>query len=181
MRYTCLLFLIYRWENWGDRRSSFSLKVTELGRWHGQDVFETEVSYGLKPLHFSPADLWCLKSPHKCWLLRSSEREKGRLKMTPSPCAWWDVGRMSISTNSLEWKESYVHPDTRVCCAMSWQLCPTLRSSMDSSPPISSVHGILQARILEWIAMTSSRGSSWLKDWTRISKASCTDRWALYH
>ena len=52
------------------------VKVTELGRWHGQDVFEPEVSYGLKPLHFSPADLWCLKSPHKCWLLGSIERER---------------------------------------------------------------------------------------------------------
>ena len=70
------IILFYRWENWGDRRSSFSLKVTELGRWHGQDVFEPEVSYGLKPLHFSPADLWCLKSPHKCWLLGSIERER---------------------------------------------------------------------------------------------------------
>ena len=38
--------------------------------------------------------------------------------------------------------------------------CPTLFDSMDSSPPDPSVHGILQARILEWAAMPSSRGSS---------------------
>ena len=38
--------------------------------------------------------------------------------------------------------------------------CPTLCDSMDSSPPDPSVHGILQARILEWAAMPSSRGSS---------------------
>ena len=37
---------------------------------------------------------------------------------------------------------------------------------MDCSPPGSSVHGILQARILEWAAMSSSRGSSQLRDWT---------------
>ena len=37
--------------------------------------------------------------------------------------------------------------------------CPTLCDSMDCSPPDSSDHGILQARILEWIAMPSSRGS----------------------
>ena len=40
------------------------------------------------------------------------------------------------------------------------QSCQTLSESMDYSPPGSSVHGILQARILEWIAMSSSRGSS---------------------
>ena len=45
-------------------------------------------------------------------------------------------------------------------CAQSLQLCPTLCDPMDCSPPGSSVHGILQARILEWVAMPSSRGSS---------------------
>ena len=40
------------------------------------------------------------------------------------------------------------------------QSCPTLCDPMDCSPPSSSVHGILQARILEWVAMPSSRGSS---------------------
>ena len=49
------------------------------------------------------------------------------------------------------------------------QLCLTLCDTMDCSPPGSSVHGILQARILEWVAIPFSRGSSWLKDWTWIS------------
>ena len=40
------------------------------------------------------------------------------------------------------------------------QSCPTLCDPMDYSPPGSSVHGILQARILEWVAMSFSRGSS---------------------
>ena len=40
------------------------------------------------------------------------------------------------------------------------QLCPTLCDPMDYSPPGSSVHGILQARLLEWVAMPSSRRSS---------------------
>ena len=43
------------------------------------------------------------------------------------------------------------------------QLCLTLCNSMDYSPPGSSVHGILQARILEWVDMPSSRGSSQLR------------------
>ena len=45
-------------------------------------------------------------------------------------------------------------------CAKSLQLCPTLFDPMDYSPPGSSVHRILQARILECVVMPSSRGSS---------------------
>jgi len=45
-------------------------------------------------------------------------------------------------------------------CAESLQLCLTLCNPIDYSPPVSSVHGILQSRILEWFAMPSSRGSS---------------------
>ena len=55
--------------------------------------------------------------------------------------------------------------------AKSLQLCPTLCDLMNCSPPGSSVHGILQASILEWIAMPLSRGSSQPRDWT-LSQAS---------
>ena len=48
------------------------------------------------------------------------------------------------------------------------QLCLTLCDPMDWSPPGSSVHGILQARILEWVVMFFSRGSSWLRDLTQM-------------
>ena len=48
-----------------------------------------------------------------------------------------------------------------VClCAKSLQSCPTLWDPMDCSPPGSSVHGILQAGTLEWVAIPFSRGSS---------------------
>ena len=40
---------------------------------------------------------------------------------------------------------------------------------MDCNPPDSSIHGISQARILEWVAISFSRGSSWPKDWTQVS------------
>ena len=60
------------------------------------------------------------------------------------------------------------------------QSCLTLGNSMDCSPPGSSVHGILQARILEWVVMPSSRGSSWPRDQTRTSYISCIGRWVLY-
>ena len=57
--------------------------------------------------------------------------------------------------------------------AQSLQSCLILWDPMNCSPPGSSVHGILQARILEWVAIRSSRGSSWPRDWTHISWVSC--------
>ena len=57
------------------------------------------------------------------------------------------------------------------------QLCEL----MDCSLPGSSVHGIFQARILEWVAISSSKGSCWPKDQTHISLVSCIGRWILYH
>ena len=52
---------------------------------------------------------------------------------------------------------------------------------MDCSPPDSSVHGISQARILEWVAVSFSRGSSRLRDWTPVSCVSCIGRQILYY
>ena len=49
------------------------------------------------------------------------------------------------------------------------QSCPTLCDPMDCSLPGSSIHGIFQAGILEWIAISFSRRSSWPRDWTRVS------------
>ena len=57
--------------------------------------------------------------------------------------------------------------------AKLFQSRPTLWDSIDSSPPGSSVHGILQARTLEWTAMPSFRGSSWPRNRTCISCDSC--------
>ena len=54
-------------------------------------------------------------------------------------------------------------------CATAW------------SPPGFSVHGILQARILEGVAIPSSRGSSWPKNITQVSGVSCIGRQVLYH
>ena len=66
-------------------------------------------------------------------------------------------------------------------CAKSFQSCLTLCNPRGCSPPGSSVHGILQARILEWVAMPSSMGSSQPRDWTCISYVSCISRRVLYH
>ena len=72
-------------------------------------------------------------------------------------------------------------PNLLCTCVQSLQSGPTPCDPIDCSPPGSSVHGILQARTLEWVAMPSSRGSSRPRDRTRVSYVSCTGRWVLYH
>ena len=60
------------------------------------------------------------------------------------------------------------------------QSCSTLCDPMACSLPGSSVHEILQERVLEWIAISFSRGSSLPRDWTRVSCISCTVKQILY-
>ena len=57
-------------------------------------------------------------------------------------------------------REGPLSPQCVRVCAQATQSCPTLCDPVDCSPLGSSVHGILQARILEWVALPSSRGSS---------------------
>ena len=68
-----------------------------------------------------------------------------------------------------------------LCCAESLQLSPALCSPEDCGPPGSSVHGILQARILEWVAVPSVRGSSRPRYRTLVSDIACIGRQVLYH
>ena len=66
-------------------------------------------------------------------------------------------------------------------CVLLPQPCPTLCDPMDCSPTGSSVHGILQARILEWVVIPFSRRSPLLRVQTHISYISCIGSWVLYH
>ena len=73
-----------------------------------------------------------------------------------------------------------------VCvCVCVWyakllQSCLTLCDPMDCSLPGFSLHGILQARILEWVVMPSSGGSSRPRNRTWLFYVSCIGRWVLY-
>ena len=67
-------------------------------------------------------------------------------------------------------------------CAKALQLYLTLCNPMDCSPPGSSVHRIIQERILEWVPISSSSGgSSWPRDRTHVSCDSCLGLEILYH
>ena len=94
-----------------------------------------------------------------------------RLEETSLFSQWTD--RFFCSTplpySTLCWEDSFW--SLIVLWAHAWEItqsCPTLCSPMGCSPPGSSVHGILQARILEWVAMPSYRGSSQPRDQTRV-------------
>ena len=64
---------------------------------------------------------------------------------------------------------------------MCAQLYPTLCNPMDRNPPGSSDHGVFQARVLGWVAISYSRRSSLLWDWTHVSCISYIDRQILFH
>ena len=81
--------------------------------------------------------------------------------------------RISLYSYRIIFPDLLSHLEVWVC-AKFLHLCLTLCDPMDCSLPGSSVHRILQGRILEWVAMSSSRGSSWPRDWTHISCISCT-------
>ena len=76
-------------------------------------------------------------------------------------CAWWVIRKYGI--NNL------LFPFRMCVSAKSLQLCPTPCDRLDCSLLGSSVHRIFQARILEWVAMPSSRASSQPRDWTPVS------------
>ena len=67
---------------------------------------------------------------------------------------------ITIERISIPSPHIYMYIYHTCMCAQSLQSCPTLCNLMNLSPPCSSVYGIFQARILEWAATSSSRGSS---------------------
>ena len=81
----------------------------------------------------------------------------------------------------IEYKSSYSNEQKRikclpVACMLSRFSRVWLCNPRDCSPPGSAVHGILQAGILEWVAIPFSRGSSWPRDQTRFFCVFCIGR-----
>ena len=87
---------------------------------------------------------------------------------------------MSDTKSKKQWHlmPFYLYNDkTSMCCVLGCFSCVRLFVTL----PVSSVHGILQARFLEWVVISSSRGSSPSRDWTPVSCFSCIGRGILYH
>ena len=96
---------------------------------------------------------------------------------SPASKAWRDqdqgvylVWAMELSVVKQLWGNlATTRADLSQSCLLVIQLCPTLYNPMDCSPPGSSVHGISQARILEWVAIPFSRGPPCTRGQTRVS------------
>ena len=86
---------------------------------------------------------------------------------------WWQLPSWNRTFICVLWDSG-----VRVCVCSVTHSCLTLCSPMVCSPPGSSVHGILQARILEWVAMPFSRGSSWPRGQAHTS---CIGTQVSYH
>ena len=101
-----------------------------------------------------------------------------------APCSFGDLSSLTRdrtqtppvkvqSSNHRTAREVFFKRHQRSLLKAEWsevsQSCPTLCDPMDCSLPGSSVHGIFQARVLEWVAISFSRGSSQPRDWTRVS------------
>ena len=101
------------------------------------------------------------------------------------PVSNWESlsGLQSSETGKfiLKPKCSFLTQHVHEVCAKLLQSCSTFCDPLDCSPPGSSVHGILQARILEWVVMPSTRGSSLPRDQARVPCISCISRQILYH
>ena len=102
-------------------------------------------------MDMSLSELWEMVMDREAWHCRSSQRVRHN----------W--------TTELNWTDAQ-----SLSCA--WFCGP-----MDCSPLGSSVHRILQVRILEWVSISYSRGPSWPRDWTCVSYIFCIGRWVLYH
>ena len=83
------------------------------------------------------------------WVVQSREQDRLCEPQAASPV-------VQAAPLPAQFSDSVISDDW---CAVA-QSCPTLCNPVDGSPPGSSVHGILQARILEWVAISFTRGSS---------------------
>ena len=155
---------------------SRNFKIRKNGRW---DKYEVR---GYIFIFFIWDELRLFQEDHKI--------SKGELVLL-NACNWkflsilrWHptTGCFPQDNSSQNWEtEVKIHTcPLCVCacvCVLVAQACPTLWDPMGYSLPGSSVHGILQARILKWVAITTFRRSSWPRDWTQVS---CIRRQILY-
>ena len=91
---------------------------------------------------------------------------KSRTPETTTILYMYIIIHQNIIILEIQCTINVMHLKVKMWVALS---CPTTCDPLDCSLPGSSDHGILQARILEWVAMLSSRGSSWPRDRTRVS------------
>ena len=105
------------------------------------------------------------------------KRDGHRVHLITSACLLLSAMYRTIATKDVSAKAKQLAIQITLCVRDKWlHSCPTLRDPMDGNPPGSSVRGILQARILKWVSMPSSQGSSKPRVQTCVSNISCIGR-----
>ena len=131
-------------------------------------IFCIRVSQPLHYYHFDPHNSLLLGYPMN---FRSLSIMPGLYvwyaRSIPQPS--YDKQKHFQTLHNIPWGEKSPSKIPACVYAKSIQSCPTLCNPMDCSPPGSSVHGILQTRILEWVAMPFSKEFSWPRDQIYIS------------
>ena len=133
-------------------------------------AYQDSPSMGFSINMYLPGESTGAKSLQSCQTLQPHRRQPTRL-----PCPWDSPGKNTGVGCHFLLQCMKVQSESEVA-----QSCPTLSDPMDCSPPGSSIHGIFQARVLEWDAIAFSRGSSWPRDRTQISciVSRCFTVWA---
>ena len=128
--------------------------------------------------HFTLARIAIIKKPtdNRCW---RGCGEKGSLLHFRSDCElvqllWRFLKKLKIE---IPYDSAVPLLGIGYCCCAVIKSCPTCCDPIGFSPPGCSVHGILQARILKWVVISSSRGSSHPRDGTHEP---CIGSWILY-
>ena len=161
---SCVRLLVTQWTAayQAPRSMDFTGKATGVGcHWL---VF---TNWWVMTCHVQIAELidGCISS------VKTTKEERGKGMETDKNIILWSV-----------WpRDTFGDMYAYVCVHVCTQSCPTLSDPMDCSLPDSCVHGIFQARIWGYVAMSSSSGTFWPKSQTQVSCVSCTDRWMLYH
>ena len=110
----------------------------------------------------NPLQYSCLEKP----------MDRGVLQVTVH---WVTKGRTRLNTFTSLLHFSLMATSRKAhCCSSVTQLCPNFCDPMDCSPAGSFVHGIFQARMLEWVAISFFRGSSQPRDRIHVSCVPCT-------
>ena len=120
---------------------------------------------GIKP-RLLAIEAWSLNH----WTAREVPSSASFHKLSPYHHS---VLRLNVSSSERSWRATKCKEGSYSLSMkgemLVTQSCPTLYNPKDRSLPGSSVHGILQARVLDWVAIPFSRGSSRSRDWTQVS------------
>ena len=168
-------------------------------------VFSRRLQYclfwGWMVLRLSPSNwnfrswvrLWAMHHPLFEWILLYSSSLRLHLEVSTdsNSCRVKTQLPLALACKGLHEKdrvrvfglsESLLLPISKGYLEINWIKHDIIEwLGIGGSESYSSVHGIFQARILDWVAISYSRGSSWPRDWTQVSSISCIGRQILYH